>query len=301
VLTNLTRDHLDYHRTVEHYAAAKRRLFEVQDGRALILNRDDAHGADWIAQMQAQGLGDRLCAYGLEGHRPQTPRYVLGRDLVLHETGLSLGLETHDGYAELRSPLLGRFNAYNLLAAAAVLMESGASLGQSASALAACRTVPGRIEGFRAASGGPLVVVDYAHTPKALEQVLAALRAHARGRLVCVFGCGGDRDAGKRPLMGKVAARLADHVIVTDDNPRSEDPAKIVADILGGSRLTAHGAPFQIEHDRGRAIRAAVAEAAEGDVVLVAGKGHETTQTYGRDVREFSDRAFVAGLLGARA
>ena len=300
VLTNLTRDHLDYHRTVEHYAAAKRRLFEVQDGRALILNRDDAHGADWISQMCAQGHGDRMCVYGLDGDRPASPRFVIGRDLVLHEAGLSLRLETQDGHADVRSPLLGRFNAYNLLAAAAVLIESGTTPVQAAAALAACRTVPGRIEGFRAGAGGPLVVVDYAHTPKALEQVLGALRAHTRGRLICVFGCGGDRDAGKRPLMGAAASRLADRVWVTDDNPRSETPSAITDQILGGIDAVARDR-VEIEHDRGRAIRLAVAHAAAGDVVLVAGKGHETTQTYGRDVRDFSDRAFVAGLLAGRA
>lgn len=302
VLTNLTRDHLDYHRTVEHYAAAKRRLFEVRDGRALILNRDDAHGAEWIAQMQSDGNRDRLCVYGLDGERPTSPRYVIGRDLVLHEAGLSLRLETQDGHAELRSRLLGRFNAYNLLAAAAVLIESGTTLDVAASALAACRTVPGRIEGFRgAANGGPLVVVDYAHTPKALEQVLGAVRAHTRGRLICVFGCGGDRDAGKRPLMGAAAARLADRVFVTDDNPRSESPSDITDQIVAGMDAGAVRDRISIEHDRGRAIRTAVAEARDGDVVLVAGKGHETTQTYGSEVRDFSDRAFVAGLLGGRA
>ena len=300
VLTNLTRDHLDYHRTVEHYAAAKRRLFEVRDGRALILNRDDAHGADWIAQLQADGDGGRLCAYGLEGDRPSTPRYVIGRELTLHDAGLSLHIETQDARAELRSHLLGRFNAYNLLAAAAVLIESGTTLDAAVSALAACRTVPGRIEGFRAAAEGPLVVVDYAHTPKALEQVLAAVRAHTRGRLICVFGCGGDRDAGKRPLMGSAAARLADRVWVTDDNPRSELPSDITDQILAGIDAAVRDR-VSIEHDRGRAIRTAVAEARDGDVVLVAGKGHETTQTYGTDVRDFSDRAFVAGLLGDRA
>ncbi|MGH8518398.1 MAG: UDP-N-acetylmuramoyl-L-alanyl-D-glutamate--2,6-diaminopimelate ligase, partial [Panacagrimonas sp.] len=300
VLTNLTRDHLDYHRTVEHYAAAKRRLFEVQDGRALILNRDDPQGAEWIAQMEAGGQRDSLCVYGLDGARPATPRFVVGRDLVLHEDGVGLRLETQDASADLRSRLLGRFNAYNLLAATAVLIESGTSLADAVAALAACGTVPGRIEGFQSTAGGPLVVVDYAHTPKALEQVLQALRAHVRGRLICVFGCGGDRDAGKRPLMGAAAARLADRVFVTDDNPRSETPSGITDQILAGIEPGAR-AKITVDHDRGRAIRTAVSEALSGDVVLVAGKGHETTQTYGHEVRDFSDRAFVAGLLGGRA
>ena len=301
VLTNLSRDHLDYHRTVEHYAAAKRRLFEVADGRAMILNRDDAHGADWIAQLQAQGRGGRLRVFGLDGDRPNGMRHVIGRDLVLDDAGLRVRLETQEGRAELRSGLLGRFNAYNLMAAAAVLLASGTTLEQAAGALAACRTVPGRIEGFRGVHAtGPLVVVDYAHTPKALEQVLVALRAHARGRLICVFGCGGDRDAGKRPLMGAAAARLSDRVWVTDDNPRSELASDITDQILGGIDHEVRGRVC-VEHDRAIAIRSAVAEARDGDVVLVAGKGHETTQTYGREVRDFSDRAFVAGLLAGRA
>ncbi|TDU26440.1 UDP-N-acetylmuramoylalanyl-D-glutamate--2,6-diaminopimelate ligase [Panacagrimonas perspica] len=300
VLTNLSRDHLDYHGTIERYAAAKRRLFESDDARALILNRDDAQGAQWMAQIAATSRADRLCAYGLDGATPSTAHHVIGRDLRLHENGLSLELDTHQGHARLDCALLGRFNAYNLLAAAAVLLESGLGLDAVLAALRASRTVPGRIEGFRGATSGPLVVVDYAHTPKALEQILSAVRAHTRGRLVCVFGCGGDRDAGKRPLMGEVAARLADRAIVTDDNPRSESPASIAGQILAGVDASMRD-KLSVEHDRARAIRAAVAEATSGDVVLVAGKGHETTQTYGRDVREFSDRAFVAHLLGASA
>lgn len=301
VLTNLTRDHLDYHGTLERYARAKRRLFEAEDARTLILNRDDAQGAEWIAQIAAGPQADRLCAYGLDGDVPATARYVIGRELLLHEAGLSLELDTHAGRARLRSALLGRFNAYNLIASAAVLLEAGFGLEQAVEALGASRTVPGRIEGFRANTAGPLVVVDYAHTPKALEQVLGALRAHTRGRLICVFGCGGDRDAGKRPLMGAVAARLADRVILTDDNPRSEAPEAITAQILAGVDADTRRDRLSVEHARAQAIRSAVAQAGAGDVVLVAGKGHETTQTYGCEVRAFSDRALVAELLGEPA
>ena len=300
VLTNLTRDHLDYHGTVEHYAAAKRRLFEREEPRALILNRDDAQGAAWLAQVAGSARADRLFAYGLEGETPNTPRWAIGRALQLHESGLALELDTHLGKAMLRTQSLGRFNAYNLLAAAAVLLAADLTLDQAVEALSASRTVPGRIEGFHGNAQQPLTVIDYAHTPKALEQVLNALRAHTRGKLVCVFGCGGDRDAGKRPLMGEVASRLADRVIVTDDNPRSETPESIAAQIVSGV-ADAQRAKLAVEHDRARAIERAIVESQPGDVVLVAGKGHETTQTYGRDVRAFSDRAFVAGLLGASA
>lgn len=298
VLTNLTRDHLDYHGSVEHYANAKRRLFEADDARALILNRDDTHGAEWIAQIAATPRSERLCVYGLEGEAPAASRYVIGRALHLHDAGLSLRLETPSGSAELRCGLLGRFNAYNLLAAAAVLLESGLGLDRVAETLSRSHTVPGRIEGFRGPGSAALAVVDYAHTPKALEQVLMALRAHTRGQLLCVFGCGGDRDRGKRPLMGEVAARLSDRVIVTDDNPRSESATAISDEILAGID-PALRSNVQVEHERARAIGQALAAAQAGDVVLVAGKGHETTQTYGDEVREFSDRSFVAAQLGA--
>lgn len=299
VLTNITRDHLDYHGTVEHYAAAKRRLFEIADRRRLILNRDDAHGAAWIAEW-ATTRADRLSLYGLEGEPVANLRHVLGRALRLHEAGLDLEVESHAGPGRIQSRLLGRFNAYNLLAALSVLLEAGVELGRACAALSAARTVPGRIEGFRGALAAPLAVVDYAHTPQALEQVLCALRAHVRGRLVCVFGCGGDRDRGKRPLMGEVASRLADAVIVTDDNPRSEAPEAIVDAILAGMPANAR-ARVQVEHDREVAIRRAIAQAAAEDLVLIAGKGHETTQTYGGQVRPFSDRSLVAALTGTSA
>lgn len=300
VLTNLTRDHLDYHGTVQRYAAAKRRLFEAEDARALILNRDDPHGAEWIAQIASTDRKSRLCVYGLDGEAPSGQRFVIGRELRLHEAGLSLAIETETGRATLHTALLGRFNAYNLLAAAAVLLESGQDLDAVMGALSRSRTVPGRIEGFRGPKSAAIAVVDYAHTPKALEQILGALRAHTRGSLCCVFGCGGDRDRGKRPLMGEVASRLADRVILTDDNPRSEAPEAITDEILAGVD-PAHRAKLLVEHDRARAIELALDRAAAGDVVLIAGKGHETTQTYGGQVREFSDRAFVASRVGASA
>ncbi|MGQ0529572.1 MAG: UDP-N-acetylmuramoyl-L-alanyl-D-glutamate--2,6-diaminopimelate ligase [Panacagrimonas sp.] len=300
VLTNLTRDHLDYHGSIEHYAAAKRRLFDATDARELILNRDDAHGAQWIADISASTRAPQICAYGLEGAAPQATRFVIGRDLVLHERGLRLRLDSHQGQALLDTRLLGAFNAYNLLAAAAVLLASGMSLAQTVAHLSHSHTVPGRIEAFRGPRSEALVVVDYAHTPKALEQVLTAMRAHTRGSITCVFGCGGDRDRGKRALMGEVASRLAERVIVTDDNPRGEAPQQISDAILSGIPAGVR-AQVVVEHDRGRAIDMALAAAGPGDVVLIAGKGHETTQTYGSEVREFSDRAFVAARLGADA
>ncbi|MEW6166965.1 MAG: UDP-N-acetylmuramoyl-L-alanyl-D-glutamate--2,6-diaminopimelate ligase [Pseudomonadota bacterium] len=299
VLTNITRDHLDYHGTVDDYAAAKRKLFERAELSSIVLNRDDDYGARWAAAF-SRLPSPALSVYGLDGEPPRGPAYVIGRDLQLTPSGIRFALDTSWGPAQLDSRLLGRFNAYNLMAAAAVLLARGIALERVVSALAQSRTVPGRIEGFRGPKAKPLVVVDYAHTPDALRQILGALRAHTPGRLICVFGCGGDRDRGKRPLMGAAAAELADRVIVTDDNPRGEKPESIIEDILAGiPRLTPHASRLTVIHDRAEAIRQAVATAGERDVVVVAGKGHEQTQTYGTEPRPFSDREFVAGLIGA--
>jgi UDP-N-acetylmuramoyl-L-alanyl-D-glutamate--2,6-diaminopimelate ligase len=292
VLTNITRDHLDYHGTPEAYAAAKRRLFTRAGLAAVVLNRDDVHGRQWIAGLQTRA---QRIVYGLDGDAEPGCAHVIGRRLRLTPDGISFDVDTWRGHATLHSRLLGRFNAYNLMAALAVLLARDTSLDAAVAALAQSQTVPGRIEAFRGPQAAPLVVVDYAHTPDALRQILTAVRAHTPGRLICVFGCGGDRDRGKRPLMGAVAAELADDVIVTDDNPRSEDPRAIVAAILDGMR----GSQPRVVHDRAEAIRSAVHAAGAGDVVVVAGKGHEQTQTYGSDVRAFSDRAFVAALVGA--
>jgi UDP-N-acetylmuramoyl-L-alanyl-D-glutamate--2,6-diaminopimelate ligase len=293
VLTNVGRDHLDYHLTVENYAAAKRRLFTWPGLHAAVLNRDDAHGADWSRSL----VGAEVTLYGIGGEPPARERHVLATDVELHVSGLRFAVRSSWGEARIDSRLLGRFNVYNLLAALAGLLHQGVTLPDAAAALSACTTVPGRIEGFRGPLAAPLVVVDYAHTPQALQQVLAALRAHTAGKLWCVFGCGGDRDRGKRPLMGRAAAELADVAIVTDDNPRSESPAAIVDEILAGIPAGLRG-KVSVEHDRAAAIERAVRAAAASDMVLVAGKGHEDYQLYGRERRSFSDRAHVALLTG---
>ena len=294
VLTNVGRDHLDYHGTVENYAAAKRRLFAWDGLKAAVLNRDDAYGVEWARSLVG---GAAVTLYGVGGEVPARGPYVLGANLELHGAGLRFEVRSSWGEARIDSRLLGRFNAYNLLAALASLLHQGAALKAAAEALSACTTVPGRIEGFRGPHAAALVVVDYAHTPQALTQVLQALRAHTSGKLYCVFGCGGDRDRGKRPLMGRAAAELADVAIVTDDNPRGENAADIVAEILGGIPAEMLDR-VAVEHDRARAIERAVRGAGADDVVLVAGKGHEDYQIYGSERRVFSDRAFVAGLLG---
>lgn len=295
ILTNITRDHLDYHGTVERYAAAKRCLFERPERYAAVFNRDDPHGASW-----AEEFGNRaaVTVYGIEGDKPRGP-HLIARELRLTPEGIRFEIDSHLGRATLHSRLLGRFNVYNLLAALGALLARDLPLDAAVAALAESQTVPGRIEGFRGPKAEPMVVVDYAHTPEALEQILKAVRAHTPGRLFCVFGCGGDRDRGKRPLMGAVAAQLADQIVVTDDNPRSERPQAIVEDILAGLEPAARAAA-RVVHDRAQAIRGAIAEAGANDVVVVAGKGHETTQTYGSEAREFSDRRYVAERVGAQ-
>ncbi len=293
VLTHISRDHLDYHGTLENYVAAKRRLFELPGVGAAVLNADDEYGREWIG-----AFGGRMetVAYGsADGSRNAgADHFVAVVAVESRADGLRVTLESDWGRGVIDSPLLGRFNAWNLAAAAAVLMLQGVDWSNALLALAGARTVPGRMEGFGSA-GQALAVVDYAHTPDALAQALGALRPHCEGRLWCVFGCGGNRDRGKRSLMGAAAAAGADRIIVTDDNPRDEKPSDIVRDILAGVPDTA---PVQVIHDRGEAIARALSRAQPGDVVLIAGKGHETEQVVGSQQRAFSDRRFVAERQG---
>ena len=214
--------------------------------------------------------------------------------MIATPEGLTLEVATPVGTACVRSPLLGRFNAANLLAVLAVLLESGMDLEVAATRLSQARPVAGRMERFGGQPGQPLVVVDYAHTPDALAQALAALREHAKGRVWCVFGCGGDRDRGKRPQMGGIAEKLADVVILTDDNPRHEPAQQIIDDILAGMRT----APAVVR-DRAHAIQQAVAAAGDGDMVLIAGKGHEDYQQVGDKRYPYSDRVVVQALFEA--
>jgi UDP-N-acetylmuramyl-tripeptide synthetase len=207
--------------------------------------------------------------------------------------GMTLKIEGSHGKAVLDSRFVGKFNAENLLVVLGALLAWDVSLEDGCAALARCLPPPGRME-VLGGGGAPRVVVDYAHTPDALERVLATLRDLSAGEVWCVFGCGGERDRGKRPLMGEIAARYAQHIVLTDDNPRSEDPAAIVADIRAG--LADHPSVL-IEHEREIAIAHAVQRARPGDVVLVAGKGHETAQTIGKETRPFDDRVAVAAAL----
>lgn len=287
VLTNVTRDHLDYHGDVIRYAAAKRKLFVLPGLKAAVLNQDDACGGEWLRGLPE---GVERVAYGLGGPvHPMAQRHVLGDEPVLGMEGLRLRVQCDEQGREttrdLRSQLLGRFNAYNLLAALAVLQQAGIETDVALAALAEVPPVPGRMQAIHV-DGRPLAVVDYAHTPEALANALEAVRAHVTGKVICVFGCGGDRDRGKRPLMARAVAQLADRAIITDDNPRSEKPQDIVREITAG--LPAQF-PYQIEHDRARAIALALRSAGPDDAVLIAGKGHEDYQIYGEQRRHFSD------------
>jgi UDP-N-acetylmuramoyl-L-alanyl-D-glutamate--2,6-diaminopimelate ligase len=294
VLTNLSRDHLDYHGNVEAYAEAKRKLFHSHGLRYAVINADDAFGS---ALLDAIPPGVAPVAYRLENEpfRTRFPaQWVIGRNLHMDVSGMQFDVVTPWGSGHLVCGLLGRFNASNLLAALASLCVAGLPFAEALRRLGATRTVAGRMERFDAGAEHPLVVVDYAHTAGALEAVLVSLRAHCSGKLWCVFGAGGDRDRGKRPQMGAMAERHADRVVLTDDNPRTEDPQQIIEDICSGIRQPN---ALHIEHDRGQAIGWAMHEAAADDIVLVAGKGHETVQLVGNRALPFSDRERVMTLM----
>jgi len=291
VFTNLSRDHLDYHDDMAAYGEAKKLLFQWPRLRAAVLNLDDSY-CQAISAVLAPDV--RVFGYTLNNTQLPVNECIVGSALRLNDRGLSLRIAVGGQTAEIESPLLGRLNAYNLLASLGALLAAGVTLEQAAGGLASVGPVPGRMERFAAGGGSPLVVVDYAHTPDGLEQALLALRQVRSGKLFCIFGCGGERDAGKRPLMGRIAEALADRVILTTDNARREDPAAIVKDILGGMSDPARA---RSEPDRMRAIASAIEHATENDTVLIAGKGHEDYQDNGGMRRPYSDRQVVKQLL----
>ena len=295
--TNLTRDHLDYHKTMRAYGEAKAKLLNLSDLKHVVVNIGDAFGrqfleartsrvpitAVWVGENQSGWLTDRT----LHAARVDAERQ-----------GISLSLAGSFGELVFGTHLMGRFNAENSLVVLGCLLSLGYSLQQGVAALSQCRPAPGRMEIVEASgSGKPVTVVDYAHTPDALAKALSAAREHCSGKLWAVFGCGGDRDPGKRPIMGGIADELADQIIVTDDNPRSENPLAITRDILSG--IKSH--PARVINDRSVAIATAIREASTEDLVLIAGKGHEHYQIYGDTRREFSDREQAMRNLGAAA
>ncbi|MBV8856752.1 MAG: UDP-N-acetylmuramoyl-L-alanyl-D-glutamate--2,6-diaminopimelate ligase [Acidobacteria bacterium] len=291
--TNLTRDHLDYHGTMEEYFKAKRKLFDGSLGespRAAVVNVDDEYGARLYEALKAAGR--RVLRYALDKEAEVTAR---GVEFSLGGTRLTL--RTPDGEREILSPLVGRPHVYNILTAAGCAHALGLGLEETAAALATCGGAPGRFE--RVAHAGDFaVVVDYAHTDDALRNVLRTARDVGRGRVITVFGCGGDRDRTKRAPMGEAAASLSDVVIATSDNPRTEEPEAILRDVEEG--LKSSGRPYLKLVDRREAIHRAVKEAKAGDIVVIAGKGHEDYQIVGTEKRHFDDREVAREALAER-
>ncbi len=290
LFTNLASDHLDYHQTREAYFLAKRRLFEQMPPRAIaVVNLDDPAGQRLCAFIRGAQPRARLVTYALN-----TPSDVHAEILDASLDGMRVRLETPQGRFEVMTSLIGRYNAYNLTAAAAGLLAYGLPLSAVQGGCAALHAVPGRLERVEGPDGVQ-VFVDYAHTEEALTQMLQALRLLTAGRLIVVFGCGGDRDRTKRPAMGQAAARLADFVIVTTDNPRSEDPRAIAQDVAAGFPQGFH--QHRIELDRFTAIQRALGRAHAGDVVVIAGKGHEAYQILKETTVPFDDRESIRTAL----
>jgi UDP-N-acetylmuramoyl-L-alanyl-D-glutamate--2,6-diaminopimelate ligase len=287
LFTNLSRDHLDFHGSMQRYGAAKARLFRWPGLKHAVINLDDDFGRELAASLDRTRVD--VLGYGLGRGE------ISGHKLDLSRRGLTLEIETPWGPGVIRSPMLGGFNASNLLGVLGVLLAAGVRLDAATAALAQLKPVPGRLQMLREA-GKPLVVVDYAHTPDALQKVLETLRGllDAGGQLTCVFGCGGERDPGKRPLMGEVATRLAHRVIVTSDNPRGEPPLAIIEQVIAGAHANYH-----VEPDRAAAIHRAVREAGAEDFVLIAGKGHEPYQEIAGVRLPFSDVEVAQAALRA--
>ena len=292
IFTNLTRDHLDYHGTMEAYAAAKESLFRWPHLRLAVINLDDPFGA----RLAECSTAEKALCYSMQGEHAARSGLVRAEAIEEMSDGMRFWLCTPNGRARVETGLLGRYNVSNLLAVAAVLIDAGLSLSEVAERLAVLTPPPGRLEKV-GGEGEPLIAVDYAHTPDALENALTALRglADARGAgLTVIFGCGGNRDRGKRPLMGEVATRLADCVVITSDNPRDEDPASIIDDIRAGAP------DAEVIVDRAAAIRRTVLAAPDAEVILLASKGHEPYQEIAGVRRPFSDMAEAQAALAVR-
>lgn len=287
VFTNLSRDHLDFHGNMEAYAAAKFKLFTFPTLKAKLLNIDDHIGYEWFSQLNA----DNCFGYSVKSNSLAAFR-VLYTDY--HGTGVTAQIYWPNGQGEIHSSLLGEFNLSNLLGALASLHLLGYNLDEFLPLVSQLQPIAGRMECF-SAKNFPTLVVDYAHTPDGLEHALKALKQHCKGNIWCVFGCGGDRDKGKRPLMGKVAERYADKVMITSDNIRSEDPMQIIADIQQGLENPENA---MVEVDRKCAIKKVIELASDQDIVLLAGKGHETYQEIAGIKYDYNERAIAAQLVG---
>jgi len=283
IFTNLTQDHLDYHNGLEDYFCAKAKLFAgLEAGAYAVINLDDQYGRRLVESSKG-----RIVTYGLDAGAQ-----VYAKDIVMDTDHTQFALCGCDQPVVMKTPLIGRHNVYNVLAAAAWALQSGIPAAVIKNALERFTAVPGRLERIDG-RGGVRIFVDYAHTPDALSNVINTLRPIAARKIIVVFGCGGDRDRTKRPVMGKVAAELSDHAVITSDNPRSEDPGGIIEDITRGISKT----NYTVVPDRAAAIRTALSMGGEGDVVLIAGKGHETCQIMKDEVLHFDDREVVRECL----
>ncbi len=296
VFTNLTRDHLDYHGSMEAYGEAKAKLFDMPGVQTSVINVDDAFGRALAARLLA--AGKKVIRFAVNGGAAHAD--LIGSDLAVSSAGLTFRIRGVFGEAHFESSILGTFNGSNLLAVIGTLLASGIPLAEAAAIAGKLRPVAGRMQTVRE-NNKPLVVVDYAHTPDALEKALATVSAIVpdKGRLLAVFGCGGDRDRGKRPQMGAIATKFADRVIVTSDNPRTEDPYRIIADIEAGILGGKRGATHLAIEDRHQAIYEALNEAQAGDIVVIAGKGHEDYQIIGETKHHFSDVEVAQEALAA--
>ena len=300
IFTNLSRDHLDYHADMDEYFSAKTRLFEFATLKYAIVNTDDEFGRKLVSNNA--GPGKQIC-YGFGDIPEQCDSYVIGKELDFSTTGTKFKVETSWGSANVQTSLLGEFNVSNLLAVLGALLALELPLSKAKKQIESCETIPGRMEKVCGNSDLPLVVIDYAHTPDALEKALNALAAHKskqkdnNSKLWCVFGCGGDRDIGKRPEMGRVAEKYADNVIVTNDNPRTEDAQQIIAEIVRGIKNTKS---ITVDPDRVKAIGEVIDMAAADDIILIAGKGHEEYQVIGNVKQPYpGDRCVVERKMQA--
>ncbi len=292
VFTNLSHDHIDYHETFENYASAKAKLFHTPGLKKAVINYDDGFGRNLIKEIEQE---IEIIAYSTSGNIDATGiKKVCVKEVLKTDDLITIiKIASSWGDVTIKTGLLGDFNIPNVLAVFSTLCANNIAKEDAAKAICVFTGVPGRMECFTS-NNKPLLVVDYAHTPDALEKALTSLRSYCKGKLYCVFGCGGDRDTGKRPQMGNIAETLADVVILTNDNPRSEKPERIIAQILAGMQNKER---IAVRYDRSDAITNTFHEAETDDIILIAGKGHETTQTIGNDVIPFSDRELARRLV----
>lgn len=301
VITNITQDHLDYHETMQAYEEAKLLLFSKNYSQAAVVNYSDSRLKAWV---DSGKITQDIIIVAREGeydpkHAKTKYQYLLYKLLDSSPRGAKFALESSWGNREIELPIFGEFNVQNFLLATGALLHCYLPFGPLVAQASRLKPIPGRVESFTFLQGKATAVVDFAHTPDALRNILQTLKAHASNKLTCVFGCGGNRDSSKRPMMGKIANDLSDQIIITSDNPRHEDPASIIEQICSGITVaTGHGLPENVQCivERKEAIRYAFENAKAGDVILVAGKGHETTQIFGDDVQHYDERQYVSEL-----